>query len=837
MPCSGFRIGGGGIIVCELDDFFLCSLEGGFNDGGGHGTRGGGRERKRGEEVKKRRGAVPERDKISAYYSLVFPHFTFYVQTLSITIGRRCVQNPSAPTSSTAEQQQVDVDLGALKSVSRLHAKIEYDQEEDRFVLVVVGRNGAWVDGVWSASGTRAPLGERSQIQIASRVFHFVLPPPPPPDDTPSPSSQSSANRARSPSVDITSISPPVSPPSSQPSHSPPLSYSPPPPSRVKVPPLSPTLPPASDSRPQPQPQLPNSNQIGKSNKNHSKKRKKGEHEPPPVMERPKPEDIPPKPQATYAQLIYRAIKALGGKATLQEICTWISNTHPYYQYADSAWMSSVRHNLSSGRAFLKMERCGGDRGKGFFWSIDEKNAHALEEQESRSQQQAASGAQGSSGGKDGAGKGGSRKKDKASLLEPPLRRSVKDVKGAPLPPPLTSTPLPLKNTVQPATTSPSATQSTAVAVSVTNTTNPIPSTSGLSSTTPAATGIFAYPTHPHHVHPVTAPQQKGLNGSGATLPSQNPYAALAQPHWTLHSGARTINVNKTPAPFAPTTASPTPTPAASATPSTANPTPTPTTPNLLPTSIPTQSSVPGTAPPRPPPGNPTVPDVVIPIVLGPIPPTHPDYSPTHPNNSKKEGYMVLHERKLILDPDVFSGLTKEMLVDLEKMGARAALGKLTDHMIRALKERRARGRGKDRGARKARGTGRGGAARKLPPGGSPFTNTPLERRTVPSGASSGSGVAVAETPDILSNVQSPPPVAAPVAVPICAPMHSLLSPTTVAPPPAFTATQLTLAENTSTVPTDPGSPIIIVDDSDSDGPATKRRKVEEGTGAVAAVA
>lgn len=104
----------------------------------------------------------PVQDKISAYYSLVFPHFTFYIQTLSITIGRRCAPNSSVATSSTAEAHQVDVDLGALKSVSRLHAKIEYDQDEDRFVLAVIGRNGAWVDGIWSGSGARAPLGERS---------------------------------------------------------------------------------------------------------------------------------------------------------------------------------------------------------------------------------------------------------------------------------------------------------------------------------------------------------------------------------------------------------------------------------------------------------------------------------------------------------------------------------------------------------------------------------------------------------------------------------------------------------------------------------------------------
>ena len=101
----------------------------------------------------------PVQDKISAYYSLVFPHYTFYIQTLSIAIGRRC--GPNTASSSSVEQPQVDVDLGALKSVSRLHAKIEYDQEEDRFVLVVLGRNGAWVDGVWTCAGSRAPLGER----------------------------------------------------------------------------------------------------------------------------------------------------------------------------------------------------------------------------------------------------------------------------------------------------------------------------------------------------------------------------------------------------------------------------------------------------------------------------------------------------------------------------------------------------------------------------------------------------------------------------------------------------------------------------------------------------
>jgi forkhead box protein K len=171
----------------------------------------------------------------------------------------------------------------------------------------------------------------RSQIQIASRTFHFVLPPPPPPEDTPSPSSQSSINLPRSPSLDITSISPP----SSQPSHTPPPTedkvVAPPPEPQIIDPPpkLSPVI--------TTQPQLPNSNSIGKSIKTaNSKKRKKGDDDT--VHPRPKPEDMPPKPPFTYAQLIYRAIKAIGDKATLQEICSWIMNTYEYYRYAEAGW-------------------------------------------------------------------------------------------------------------------------------------------------------------------------------------------------------------------------------------------------------------------------------------------------------------------------------------------------------------------------------------------------------------------------------------------------------------------------------------------------------------------
>ncbi|KAG6832883.1 hypothetical protein H0H92_004767 [Tricholoma furcatifolium] len=692
----------------------------------------------------------PPQDKISAYYSLVFPHFTFYIQTLSVTIGRRCAPNPNAATSSTAEPAPVDVDLGAVKSVSRLHAKIEYDQDEDRFVLVVVGRNGAWVDGVWSGSGTRAPLSERSQIQIASRTFHFVLPPPPPPEDTPSPSSQSSANRQRSPSVDITSISPP----SSLHSHTPP-----PPVEHIKPPPspepqIIDLSPPPPKPRPlQASPQLPNSNSIGKSNKAAaSKKRKKGDVEPP-ALPRPKPEDMPPKPPFTYAQLIYKAIKAIGEKATLQEICNWIMNAHEYYRYSDASWMSSVRHNLSSSKAFQKLERCGGDRGKGFFWKLDPEHSQVLEEQETKIAQSAAA------GGSQGADGHVRRKKDKGAVLEPALKRSVKgDIKGTPLPPPLTSTPL-VKTSPSTTVTAPTPSTSTTTA------TSPILG-KATPTTTPATTGVFAYPTT-HHAQTTTIPQSSAVTSgySAAPLTTPNPYAA-----WTMHPMSTMNGVAQT-----------LPTPATTA----------PTSPAPV-SALPAQSPPPPVPPPAAQTSGQIVPDVCLPIVLGPIPPTHPDYLPTHPNNSAKEGYMILHERTLILDPGVFGELTKETLEGLEKKGMIAALQVLKEHMVKVLKQRRAKGRNK---AKRMRGAGKkvGDSTNPLGP---PLTTAPLERKPVP-------GAVVNTT--IPAGPSPPPPFPVTASVPDPVPM-----------------------DVGGGMPVDAGSPIVIIDDSDDDGPAAKRRKVDE---------
>jgi forkhead box protein K len=82
---------------------------------------------------------------------------------------------------------------------------------------------------------------------------------------------------------------------------------------------------------------------------------------------------------------------------------------------------NSVRHNLSSGKTFKKMERSQGERGKGYYWSIDENYEHIVLEQDAKLEQ----------------------------TLSAANREKVKKNKG-PLPPPLTSQPLASKTVANP---------------------------------------------------------------------------------------------------------------------------------------------------------------------------------------------------------------------------------------------------------------------------------------------------------------------------------------------------------------------------------------------------
>ncbi|XP_078391249.1 forkhead box protein J1-A-like [Cetorhinus maximus] len=78
------------------------------------------------------------------------------------------------------------------------------------------------------------------------------------------------------------------------------------------------------------------------------------------------------KPPYSYATLICLAMKSSNqSKVTLSTIYSWIRHNYCYYRHAESSWKSSIRHNLSLNKCFLKVPRGMNEPGKGGFWKID----------------------------------------------------------------------------------------------------------------------------------------------------------------------------------------------------------------------------------------------------------------------------------------------------------------------------------------------------------------------------------------------------------------------------------------------------------------------------------
>lgn len=83
------------------------------------------------------------------------------------------------------------------------------------------------------------------------------------------------------------------------------------------------------------------------------------------------PEEYREKPQFPYSHLIATALRAHPDARgiSLSEIYKSIQDIFPYYQYCPHSWKHSVRHNLSSNKAFQKVSK----EGKGWLWGIDEE--------------------------------------------------------------------------------------------------------------------------------------------------------------------------------------------------------------------------------------------------------------------------------------------------------------------------------------------------------------------------------------------------------------------------------------------------------------------------------
>jgi hypothetical protein len=87
---------------------------------------------------------------VQAYAKLEGDDFCYYIRTLQVTLGRK-VKNP----------ESVDIPLGNTKSVSRQHARLYYNFSEQRFEMMIFGKNGAFINERFVEKGVTVPLENR----------------------------------------------------------------------------------------------------------------------------------------------------------------------------------------------------------------------------------------------------------------------------------------------------------------------------------------------------------------------------------------------------------------------------------------------------------------------------------------------------------------------------------------------------------------------------------------------------------------------------------------------------------------------------------------------------
>lgn len=127
------------------------------------------------EKIAQRTKGAP----ISAFARIAGPTWTVYMREERLVIGRApdlvrsSDANGSLTSPTPAPEDQVQIDLGPNKIVSRQHAVIEFGSS---WQISVTGRNAAKVDNVRVDQGRNAPLHAGSVIEIGGCQMMFLLP-------------------------------------------------------------------------------------------------------------------------------------------------------------------------------------------------------------------------------------------------------------------------------------------------------------------------------------------------------------------------------------------------------------------------------------------------------------------------------------------------------------------------------------------------------------------------------------------------------------------------------------------------------------------------------------
>lgn len=115
-----------------------------------------------------------ENGEIRAFAKLQSRTWTYYVQKVSVLLGRR--DNEAEDGSCNSSAGDIDVHIGDEEDISRKHLRIDY-AGVNGWELYCFGRTGVTVDGVHhEAFCAPIPLGSKTFITVGDVDFYFLLP-------------------------------------------------------------------------------------------------------------------------------------------------------------------------------------------------------------------------------------------------------------------------------------------------------------------------------------------------------------------------------------------------------------------------------------------------------------------------------------------------------------------------------------------------------------------------------------------------------------------------------------------------------------------------------------